>query len=617
MSSKNTIRVLLSELQENQAIAQLAFLGSVAAGKSTINKALTGETTQKHTRELINGCTINMGYVNIKIYYNASSKQYLINPKENDNMQGFKLLRHFSSADNPGHNAYMSTLITGINTVDNVIFLVSGTNGIEPQTKEHMKCFRTTGCKNYCFVISKADLIPTKIKLDQLHKTVNQFIIDEIPEESDIDLPPVIPLSAQSGTNMDKLIQYIVASPYPRALESSVNLPLMMPVVRSFDINRPGVDPAKMTGATIGGALMQGFVMPGDIVCLLPGIVKHTKRGFTCIPLHTQIVEIRSDTSSKALAIGVPGGFLGLRTTLDPGLAKANGLVGQVLIKKTNRAAPFHIVMSFTMTYEQFADDHIKEQQSYLLAIHCATKRATLVNKDDSHLTFQLDEPIALMVGEKVVVMTSSNAEDGLSVECYGNVTQVISSDNIEVKDQPDMRIMAANDLSDVIDCVEIVNDLEEPPISVEDIMESLYDFNNTTDNMTFSSSTFSIDCPQVNLQKTDTSITITNPSEIFSNFTTDAHYKIQLYGEFAKYIQTNMDGLGRGSVVIDHVQIGFHKLKHAQRKWYIPQFNKELRNFVALKFTCNTCKTVGSLLRTEVNVCCRKCKAVQSVFGN
>ena len=72
MSSIRVLRILLSELQQNQAISQIGFMGSVAAGKTTICKALTGETTQKHSAELINGCTINMCYVNIKIYYNLS-----------------------------------------------------------------------------------------------------------------------------------------------------------------------------------------------------------------------------------------------------------------------------------------------------------------------------------------------------------------------------------------------------------------------------------------------------------------------------------------------------------------------------------------------------------------
>ena len=141
MSSIRTLRLKLSELQQFQAIAQIGFMGSVAAGKTTICKALTGETTQKHSNELVNGCTINMCYTNIKIYYNheaSESKQYLINPKSTDDLTGYTLYRHFSIADNPGHNAYMATLITGINTVDTVFFLISGVEGIEPQTKQHM-----------------------------------------------------------------------------------------------------------------------------------------------------------------------------------------------------------------------------------------------------------------------------------------------------------------------------------------------------------------------------------------------------------------------------------------------------------------------------------------------
>ena len=121
----------LKEQQELQGISILALLGSVSAGKTSLCKFFTGETTQKHSSELINGCTIKMGYKNLKIYYNGS--QFILNPKtvpppndHDENLSNnYKLVRHFSIADNPGHNSFMATLVTGITNIDNALFLIS------------------------------------------------------------------------------------------------------------------------------------------------------------------------------------------------------------------------------------------------------------------------------------------------------------------------------------------------------------------------------------------------------------------------------------------------------------------------------------------------------------
>ena len=53
-----------SDLHKNQPLQILGMIGSVACGKSTLTKILTGITTQRHSDELHNNASIRLGYTN-------------------------------------------------------------------------------------------------------------------------------------------------------------------------------------------------------------------------------------------------------------------------------------------------------------------------------------------------------------------------------------------------------------------------------------------------------------------------------------------------------------------------------------------------------------------------
>lgn len=59
---------ILNEAMKYQPILNIGMIGSVANGKSSITKALTGISTQKHSSEKQKNITIKLGYANAKIY---------------------------------------------------------------------------------------------------------------------------------------------------------------------------------------------------------------------------------------------------------------------------------------------------------------------------------------------------------------------------------------------------------------------------------------------------------------------------------------------------------------------------------------------------------------------
>ena len=87
---------------------------------------------------------------------------------------------------------------------------------------------------------------------------------------------PIIPISAQSGLNVDALIG---------SIESTIKTPerdekkdTVMHVLRSFDVNKPGTKLKNIKGGVIGGSLTQGIFNIGDEIEIKPGILNEKKK---------------------------------------------------------------------------------------------------------------------------------------------------------------------------------------------------------------------------------------------------------------------------------------------------------------------------------------------------
>jgi len=597
--------ISLKEQQELQGISTLALLGSVSAGKTSMCKFLTGETTQKHSAELVNGCTIKMGYKNLKIYFNGSS--LLTNPKTVPN--DYKLIRHFSIADNPGHNSFMATLVTGITNIDNALFLISGTEGIEPQSHQHLKCFKSTEIENLAMIISKVDLIPTQEKLKDIIKSVDKFMEKENLSE-DID-PPIIPISSFSNTNTDALIKYIVASKYPKNIKHIINQPFDMTIIRSFDNNKPGTSINNLVGATFGGAIQSGFLSINDMICIFPGEITYNGDDVIYTPLITKVCELRSNTSNMDVAI--PGGFIAINTTLDPCYGRADKMVGNI-IKKINNIDDLNELSKNVINeieisnLEELTDEKLIVNQEYLVVVHASGQMAKLVSIDDNKVKFILKIPIYASINDKIAVLKKH--DNAITMLSYGRISNTNITNNIKMVLQDDINDI---DFSFNNKTIDLIDDLEIFPI-FEDYIDSLYNQDELISNIKFSKLKFTVDCPSVILSKDTTSFVITNSKEIFINFT-DEDNIINLATEFGYFVKSQYkDELIKANINVDVNTIAFHDVKKALRKFHTTEFNKHLENFISLKFTCPTCKVKGSMFFKKKEHYCRACNAVSMI---
>ena len=95
--------------------------------------------------------------------------------------------RHYAHVDCPGHADYIKNMITGAAQMDGAILVVAGTDGVMPQTREHILLARQVGVPYIVVFINKTDLVDDPELLDLVEMDVRdllnkyEFPGDEVP----------------------------------------------------------------------------------------------------------------------------------------------------------------------------------------------------------------------------------------------------------------------------------------------------------------------------------------------------------------------------------------------------------------------------------------------------
>ena len=95
--------------------------------------------------------------------------------------------RHYAHVDCPGHADYVKNMITGAAQMDGAILVVAGTDGVMPQTREHILLARQVGVPYIVVYINKTDLVDDPELLDLVEMDVRDLLNsygfpgDEVP----------------------------------------------------------------------------------------------------------------------------------------------------------------------------------------------------------------------------------------------------------------------------------------------------------------------------------------------------------------------------------------------------------------------------------------------------
>jgi translation initiation factor 2 subunit 3 len=313
-------------------------IGHVAHGKSTVVKAISGVQTVRFKNELERNITIKLGYANAKIYKGdataekggfytsrgSSHPDVFTDPNSNVT---YRLRRHISFVDCPGHDILMATMLNGAAVMDAALLLVAGNETCpQPQTSEHLAAVEIMRLQHIIILQNKVDLVKPDAALAQ-QEQIRKFVAGTVA-----DAAPIVPISAVLRYNMDAVCEYLVRH-IPLPPRDFTSVPRLI-VIRSFDVNRPGQDVSNLQGGVAGGSILQGVLRLNDEIEVRPGIVtkKEDADGnpvMVCSPIYSRISSLYAE--SNDLQFAVPGGLIGVGTRIDPTLTRADRLVGQVL----------------------------------------------------------------------------------------------------------------------------------------------------------------------------------------------------------------------------------------------------------------------------------------------
>ncbi len=221
--------------------------------------------------------------------------------------------RHYAHVDCPGHADYIKNMITGAAQMDGAILVVAATDGVMPQTREHILLARQVGVPSLVVFMNKVDMVDDEELLDLVELEVRELLSSyEFPGD---DLPVVrgSALKALEGdAGYASTVEELMAAvdDYVPLPVRDVDKPFLMPIEDVFSISG--------RGTVVTGRVDRGIVKVSDEIEIV-GFQETQKKVVTGVEMFR-----------KLLDEGVAGDNIGV---LLRGLEKDEVERGQVLAK--------------------------------------------------------------------------------------------------------------------------------------------------------------------------------------------------------------------------------------------------------------------------------------------
>ncbi len=222
--------------------------------------------------------------------------------------------RHYAHIDAPGHADYIKNMITGAAQMDGAVLVVAATDGVMPQTREHILLAKQVGVPKIICFLNKCDMVDDKDLIDLVEEEVKEALAKQGYADA-----PVIRgsgLKALESTDINnewsqkvKDLIDTMDSYYPDPVRET-DKPFLMPIEDIFSIEG--------RGTVVTGRIERGVVKVGEEVEIV-GLEATTKTTITGIEMF-----------NKQLDTGMAGDNAGI---LLRGTKKEDIHRGQVLAK--------------------------------------------------------------------------------------------------------------------------------------------------------------------------------------------------------------------------------------------------------------------------------------------
>ncbi|MBU1112017.1 MAG: translation initiation factor IF-2 subunit gamma [archaeon] len=391
-----------SNLESTQPELNLALVGHVDHGKTTLTERLSGKWTDTHSEELKKGITIRLGYADVNIYYCKKCNFYTTKPKCIKCNADAEFQRKISLVDSPGHESLMATMLSGAAIVDGAILLVAANEKCpQAQTREHLMALEISQVEKVIIVQNKVDLVTSENAIKN-YQQIKEFLKGTRYEDA-----PIIPISARANVNIDMLVKAI--QEYMPTPERDLKKGPIMMVARSFDINRPGTKLKEIKGGVLGGTVKQGSFKVGDEIEILPGYMVEERNKKIWKPLTTKITQIFA--GGAPVEEITPGGSMAIATTLDPCIVKSDSLTGSLVGKPgTLPEVQYQIKLDTNLlervvgSKEDMEVKPLAKNEPLMLNVNSSVTVGVVLDPSKKNTVCVLKKPIVADAGERVTI---------------------------------------------------------------------------------------------------------------------------------------------------------------------------------------------------------------------
>jgi elongation factor Tu len=224
--------------------------------------------------------------------------------------------RHYAHIDAPGHADYIKNMITGAAQMDGAILVVAATDGVMPQTREHVLLAWQVGVRKIIVFLNKCDMVPDKDLIDLVEEEVRELLTKQGFDGANAPVIKGSGLKALEASGIDDEYSKAVLA-LADALDNYIPVPVretdkpfLMPVEDIFSIEG--------RGTVVTGRIERGIVKVGEEVEIV-GLKDTAKTTVTGIEMF-----------NKQLNEGMAGDNAGI---LLRGTKKEDITRGQVLAK--------------------------------------------------------------------------------------------------------------------------------------------------------------------------------------------------------------------------------------------------------------------------------------------
>ena len=224
--------------------------------------------------------------------------------------------RHYAHIDAPGHADYIKNMITGAAQMDGAVLVVAATDGVMPQTREHVLLAKQVGVPKIIVFLNKCDMVPDTELIDLVEEEVRELLTKQGFDGAGAPVIRGSALKALEAKSADdewakKIIDLTNAlDTYIPVPVRETDKPFLMPVEDIFSIEG--------RGTVVTGRIERGIIKVGEEIEIV-GIKDTQKTVVTGIEMF-----------NKSLAEGIAGDNAGI---LVRGLKKDDIHRGQVLAK--------------------------------------------------------------------------------------------------------------------------------------------------------------------------------------------------------------------------------------------------------------------------------------------